>query len=702
MAGYSPCWFLRPPRQTGGLPSALNGLQPPRCHITRSIHSRNGPTQSESLRFALKKDAHPTDSRQHLKKVILENWAYGSSPAPLWTTQPRNAESYFENRENALSRVRDIRALQSFVEGNVISSSGETTSSPSVQRALREALKNCERHNSYGEILSFLNGLSTRLDRLESKKDYYIHVLGIHYACLAFSESALKYHLHGCLAARDQPLDLEHSQYIVQSLLSFFRASSFHDPKRATDKFLSHVIGNSESESPSLCERLYWARADVRPVQVGGYLSFLVYAKVVKARLELWDRYLEHTVGCSEHDHREYQSAYEYAAALVDVDKLPGALRVLKQVSRRAGNDLPGISTFSRLDVLLKKKAIRESLSKFVSEREHTTILGAEINRIEQRLGIRWDPDRALHTAVSDAGDVTDQPLLSMDATSPGYDSPERLIAEITHLGDSKNPTHLNLIADLLDEYAGHLVPISIPFWSDPDTTFYWAPQRSSVELASLDQDSGRVKKLSDLGLMKVTADKGEGPFALAPSLHLVQLGMLYIQHSLAEQPEFSPEPILGFPLEQPPKIPEMDFWQYPTESLEEHERAPEEPEDKPFEKHEERSDASSDLRETGYLVTWDRAFGRFLIVYIGKGRRAVDPTREFQVLDTDGAPDAIMEVYPLDMAPTNTGPTIGFPSYRVELDPSPDLQQKWFLREGSISRRANDARPDMGLVESG
>ncbi|KAL5001811.1 hypothetical protein BDV10DRAFT_191833 [Aspergillus recurvatus] len=494
----------------------------------------------------------------------------------------------------------------------------------------QEALERSERGSTDADILTFINGVEARLKLIDSGKDVaaHVHHMGIRYACSVFSEPSLRHHLQSYLAAGGKPLGLYESLALVEGLLSALQTLSFQDPKRDTSSLLRLATGEAGSDSPNLHRILFWARDDVSPMKVGGYLSLLVKAKNDTVRHKLWNDYLQRTVRNQYPILREYQSAYVYAMSLVDAGDSPGAVKALKQVSALARNDLPGISNFERVRDLLRDDAIKEVLGQIVSEGEYAKLLDIQLSDIEQRLGVTWldylDPDESLHLGISDTRAASDQPLLNIDGDSPGYESPERLVAEIRAHGCSKSSADICRIADLLDDYEGILVPISIGSWPTSDAKLYWAPQRSPLKLgrAVSESDGSQNVSLSEVGLARVIASEGESPYALAQTLHLIQLGYL-----LARQPMSS----------------------------------------------EEGSDVSPQLEETGHLVAWDRAHGRMLVVFAGTGRGPVDAAVEFGGLSEASACGAIARVDPLNDA-WAVGPNIRIFRYRLEQDPSPNL----------------------------
>ncbi|KAL4764190.1 uncharacterized protein BDW70DRAFT_148159 [Aspergillus foveolatus] len=492
------------------------------------------------------------------------------------------------------------------------------------------ALERCERGSTDGDILAFINGLEARLKLIDGGNHVatHIHHMGIRYACSALSEPSLRHHLQSYLAAGGKTLGLYESLALVERLLSALQTLSFQDPKRDVSGLFRLVTGEAGPDSPSLHRILFWARNDVSPMSVGGYLSLLVKTKDDTVRHKIWSEYLQRTVRNRTPIFREYQSAYVYAMSLVDAGDSPGAVSALKQVSVLARNDLPGISHFERVRDLLEDDAINEVLSQIVSEREYAKILDIKLGDIEQRLGITWlddlDPDESLHLGLSDNRAASDQPIFDMDGDSSGYESPERLVAEIRAHGNSKSIVDHCKIADLLDDYEGSLIPISIESWPTSDTKFYWAPQRSPLELgkAISVSDCSQDVLLSKVGLARVIASKEENPYALVQTLHLIQLGYL-----LAERPRSS----------------------------------------------EHSSEVSPQLEETGYLVAWDRAYARMLVVFAGTCRGPVGAAVEFGDISEPSAFRAIARVEPLNNA-WAVGPKTRIFRYRLEQDPSPDL----------------------------
>lgn len=605
------CW-LRP------------ALRPVRRNTTSAIHSDRGPAQSELLRFALTRKNHTENPELNFEKlftdVFLEQWPLNSAPAPLWTPKPGDPSS----TKVALSRAEHLHSVQHFIERNLVDTTAGDDFMAIYGKEFKKAVKSCERHHTYGDILSFINGVDTRLKRLGSRMHVDFHAVGIYYACLTLSECSLDYHIRCYLAAADSPikekLGEEDSLSLVKGLLSSLQAVPFQDPSRDISNILRLINGESQPDVSNLHQILYWSKEDAKMSQVEDYLALLAQSGDTTIRRLMWEKYLR----SDDAELTGFHSGYVYAASMVRAGKPNDALAALRTLSERAGNDLPHISEFEDLNGILENDIINEELCQLVSKEEYAKILYVQISEVERRLGLPLDGE-ASHEAISDTS-ASEKPLVTIDGDSSGYESPGRLVAEIKALGCSKHPADLNNIGNLLDEFEGSFIPTCVPSWPGPDAEFYWAPQRSPVGLHNAHpqkNDSSPNTSLSDSGLVKVTPGHSQTPYAFGQTLHLMQLGYLLMK-------------------QQPPAS---------TAHF----------------------DTSPQPQETGYLVTWDRVSGRFLIVFAGVEHGVVDPLTESHIRAGPSGRDAIVEINPLNYKHT-LGRDIYIPSYRLEVDPSPDL----------------------------
>ncbi|KAL4932862.1 uncharacterized protein BDV17DRAFT_287787 [Aspergillus undulatus] len=449
--------------------------------------------------------------------------------------------------------------------------------------------------------------------------------MGIRYACASLSESALKHHLRGYFAATNgRRAGLLQSRDIAKTFLYALRTLSFGGSKRDISTLLQLITGDAGPDTPNLHQVLCWAQGEPGRKYVGVYLSLLVHARDRTVRHDIWNQYLQLL---NDPTFSDWTSAYTYAETLLEVGEVSEAQTVLAQFSKCVGNRLPGISSFRGLQKFLRVDAICETLAQIASENELKSLLLTEIGHIEKRLGLKWSKNK--HKGLSQAGVVGDKPILTIDGDSPGLESPERLLAEIQDWGGSKFAADLSQVADTLDDLEGELVPMAVTDWPNADMELYWAIHRSPVELCSESRleipDSQKVSA-SNLGLVKVTRSSNESLFAFEPPLHLMQLGYLLAKRSPPDDKESGGEAI----------------------------------------------DTSSQLHETGYLVTWDRVSGIFVLVFAGKGHGRIAPTTEFSTLAAPLGCATIIPIPPqIDACDVSK---YRFPKYRLELDPGLDL----------------------------
>ncbi|KAL4886938.1 hypothetical protein BJY04DRAFT_176865 [Aspergillus karnatakaensis] len=590
-----------------------------------------GPTQSQLLRFALAKDTHQLHAHGgpvslNLREIFLGEWPV----TPLWALSYGNDHFVIpEARHKALSRITSIEDMERYIWLRMLSHRDNCSIfHPTEHLLISEAFRKCEEQNTRADILAFINGIAVKLKNFESSDRDFIHYLGMFYAVNVSSSPALEYHLRGF--SGEKPLGVAKSNSIVRELLRSLHSLSFEESARDARKLLRLINGRAGSDdAPSLHKVLCWSQrslgAETRPT-TPEYLSLLVHARADTLRQGMWDDLISYLVGQTGLlDRRLFHATYLYAGTLINAGQPAEALSVLKVLSKALGDKLPYLSRFKQLDIFLQDDKICGELPYLAGENEYMKILSSHLHSIERRLGLEWQPVQELHSAMSSQSVIASgQPLFTMDGASTGYEGPERLVEEVRTHGCSKLSADISKIVNLLDEYEGELIPVSVDV--SLDTEFYWAPQRSPVKLRARSSspaktDVKRNEVLADLGLVKVTTSRDEGLVASECSLHLIQLGYLLQKESRA----------LGSD----------------TKEL-------------------------AGLKELGYMVTWDRVHGRFLLVYAGTVRGPVDPTIR---LDRSFVPPglrAIMRVKCLQHQ--IVGPHVRVPFYSLELDPSPNV----------------------------
>lgn len=621
--------------------------QPPLRHVSVNHHAKRKtpflePTPSQLLRFALTGTTQPAQNGtrnpeldQQLQDLFLEEWPFNSAPPPSWGSFLQKGTGLNPKvlLKGLRHDVRSLRHLQTFLERNVnVAGSGALLQTESC-KPLAQTLERCERFDSYRDILTAINGIIARIKRLRDPVNSELYVLGMRYACSCLSVPALKYHLEGYHKAGFRKLDTETSVVLIKSLLSSLHSMQSEDPGFNTSPILDLVIGGGSEQASqyNLHDILCWAGPEGSIESIDEYVPLLMMQRSDASLHSVWNRLLLAISPASSS--RTFQSAYACMMAMIDTAKPETAVKYLRQISKRAGNTLPGISQFEKLGVLLSDTKICEVLPDLAGEKEYLNVLDNQLGYLEKRLGINWQPEKSLHASVSDPDCIaTGQSLITIDGDSAGFDSSSRLVSEIQALGCSRSSMDLGRIAYLLDEHEGSEIPVSLPTSGHTSYEFVWLPQRSPIEFSNCllpgKTDMSAPWSNATLGLIQAKLVR-DGVVASDRSLHLMQLGYLVMRTA---------------------------------------------PQDKAV------SEKQGAWQESGHIVAWDRTGGQFLAVFIGQGYGVVDPGLRSQSRQIPSGLGAIARITlsgDIDTpSPANSAPSLGANSagYRFDVDPSPDL----------------------------
>lgn len=574
--------------------SISSGAHLPNAAIQiRSNYRCPEPTASQLLRFALvgttqhlQNTISKSELDRHLEAAFFEKWPYINRPLPPWQPVQRKpvnatAKSFRKELRYDVENLADLRGL---IERNVnTAESGALFEN--VGEALGQTLERCQRYNSYGEILSIISALVSRLERQGATVSKDIYFLGMQYACLCFSAPALEYHLHGYRRTGSQRLGLQSSVKLVKSLLSSILPIRFEDPAYDASSMLSLVTGENQSrQDPQhiLGDILYWSDPKASTKDIGTYAYVLGKLGSKKLLRRLWDRLRQQlsTDPCS----RDIYAAYSCAMAFIDVGESEAAAACLKETSEHVNNALPDIAKSYLLTKLLAEPNVRAAVSKHAGEQAFTRVLEEQLRIIENRLGLKWQEEQSIHSNINDPScHVTDQPLLTIDGESVGFDSVQRLIAEIRALGSSSSRSDLSAIADLLNEHEGDEIPLFTQNLKTGPLEFAWFPQCSPIEFSGCLTPAGHDAAVSSspasLGLLRGRFNDHGTPLTTERSLHLIQLGYLGMR---------------------------------PASSGMDSDRS--------------RARQPGEWKDTGHIVAWDRVVGNFVIVFTGKGRGIINP----------------------------------------------------------------------------
>ncbi|GFF37521.1 hypothetical protein IFM46972_05249 [Aspergillus udagawae] len=552
--------------------------------ITKIKTPNHEPTPSQILRYALtgttktlRQDVSKQDLDDHLNDVFSGEWPLTTLPPPLWSSlRPKTASTDKEVFFKGLKHdVRNLRHLQIFIERHINGYGACVLLQADHCKFLAQALERCQRHHSAAEILVAINALLSRLQRLQAPLHRNLQMLGIYYACLSYSTAAIERHLRDLLAVRHRRLGLRPSVALVDALYMSIRSFELQGDHPDTCSMLERVTGESgvdDASEVTLHTILFWALPGKPMASIERYFRLLVKLKSRRLLDSVWGGVLKH-LSAKPADHK-FHTAYSCIMALIVEGDVAMATTYLEEISKRADNTLPYISEFKNLSVLLANQEICELLSRLSGEDEYLKILEVQLEHMERRLGINWLPEKSLHTSISDLSyNATGHPLLTMDGDSTGYESSERLIAEMQALGCSGSFSDLTRLANCLDEYGGEQIPVVQSSTEDTPLELAWVPQRCPVDVL----DSSEVRPAehtttspSSLGLLRLDPENAGLSPTDTRSLHLMQLGYLIIK----------------------PKAPSSEH----------------------------------EWRESGHIVALDRTSGQLFAVFVGKAQGRISP----------------------------------------------------------------------------
>lgn len=576
--------------------------------LTRSSSLR--VTQSQLLQFALtgskppiKDDGTELNGDRCFNELFLEEWPSPTNPKPSLGSVIQVKTETTEDGDipgDPKGDAQLLQKLQSYIEKNVRNGRQCALLQDDQCKPLMRALSLCQEQHSYGEILMLINAAIHRIEMLQTPVSENLHFLGMYYACLAFSAPALQHHLDNFGRSCSRHLTSEESVLLVRVLDTTLQGLVFQRPDFDAAAMLSVVAGESGSAPPprqTLHGILYWDGLENGSEDIGLYLTLLARLRSDSLLRRVWKQTLEKMAASS---FPAFESTYGFVKSFVDTGKPQDAIKYFRQISENSNGALPDISRFQGLSGLLTDGEVCQILPELAGPEEYLRMVETQTEDMENRLGIRWRPRMSHHTDISDPSTIfTNQPLLTIDGESSGYESAQRLIAEIHTFGCSKSTAELGTIATLLDEHDGECIPVCVSREEDHPLEFCWFPQRSPVEWSSqslpLSTDMSRPWSPLTLGLVRARLSSGSSFLTKERFLYLMQLGYL------AVRPKNAP------PGDSPP-------W-----------------------------------KESGHIVAWDRVSGQFLMVHPDNGRRIIGTSQLLEASAPQSSLVTIRVIYPMD-----------------------------------------------------
>lgn len=507
---------------------------------------------------------------QRLRHVFNTDWSSdAAAPPAFWKQQQRMFDKATVDSFNYQLRfkIQKISHLQVFAQRYVYSKTGAILLQGHGCHRLAIALEHCQRYNSYQEILATLNAIIMRVQKLAVPVNRHLRALAIHYASLVFSAAAMKPHLED-FSILDRNVRGRYSAALMDSLCFAFDAldsPGSQEELASMRRLIGPLNECDELEPHSLHKLLFW---NDFAAQRRREVSMPLLAKLGMDHLldSVWEM-----VKGSVLTEQNLSPIYRCVIEMVKNGNSSKALEYMRQLSSMFGGSLPSISQEKNLNVLLDDQEIGEALPRLAGEKERLSILEDQIRMLEKRLGVYWDPEKSAHVGFSDPDcNATEQPLFDMDGESPGYDSSERLVAEVMALGCSKSMEDLGKIADLLDDQEGQMIPISTP---NRGFEFAWYPERSPTELvgspSTPQNDKPNPWPVACLGLKRIRLVGNQVSPAQQYPLCFIPLGRLFMRTKRNELPALNSK----------------EDWQYKW-------------------------------GPTKYIIGWERFYGRFVLVY--------------------------------------------------------------------------------------
>ncbi|KAJ5645440.1 hypothetical protein N7507_011451 [Penicillium longicatenatum] len=597
------------------------------------------PSTSQLLRFSITasngeapNDDHSKALRRRVTGLLDAEWELGNPPAALWL--PLKGVQSINQRQGTLllHSVADVPGLKAVVERMVIDPEGAARLQVNNCFVLAKALQRCQSHNTYSEIVAVLSDIIARLERLKLPIYSQLCELGIYYAALDLSTSALQQFLRAW--QRKTAKRLTYGDRIVQALTSAVNKKMFEAPSYDPSALLAEIT-REEGVSSDLQTILYQSLCEDQH----GFAAFLRLLAGIGSDESLYEFWAAFLQKFDSEDPEVCRSAYSVVLTLIKAGRSETALDFLEDISKQCNGTLPHIETSHDLQALSQDPVLGKSLANLVNDECYKKLLEAGFTSMEQRLGIKWQEAGGESSSKAHFGvtldsfwtSFTDQPLVTIDGDCAGYDDISRLYPELQAHGCSKSRQELGQVLDLLNDFDGDVYNVVVQLnlseeqWKSfqsefSSAEFRWCPQRSPIEFSDSPlptlADQSEHWTSASLGLMRARPYVNGEPQAGANGLHLMQLGYLEMR------------------------------------------RGPSEP-----------------WQPSGYIVAWDRQYGETIALFVGKhsaviGRGPVSSNAPF---------GAVMYIRPFDkphvlpLSP-DRHPREFAGHYYLDIDPSPDL----------------------------
>ncbi|CAG7942388.1 unnamed protein product [Penicillium olsonii] len=634
-------------------------IQPcyPKSRISvRNLHTSvpaskqtHDPSPSELLRFALTGSSKPAQSldsdiasSSHLRELFALTWKSNSPPAPLWTALKGLAPHDEELSRGLETQTTDISSLKNLVERFTNDEHGAVLLQAQNSTFLRLALHRCQRHNTLSDILSVMSDIVARLNRLRFSVQPGTYTTGMSFAMLDLSAAALYQFLKAHRLGGMPAIGLRESMRIIKNCSEALDHRAFEDLEYDRSAMLAQITGEGDlvpRGNLRLHDSLYWAQPSkedgiryTSQLSAQDYICLLVKLGSDEVLHSCWTSFLKNV---QPNNHHSCFAAYQIVLTLIQSTNPDIAVKYLEQVSQHCGDNLPFIARFPNLQVLIDDPVVGEALPDLVRGEDYIEVLKVQLENMEQRMGLQWSSECQEHSnaalepseSIWEAFGDQHMPNFGLGSTESPYES--QLHAELHAHGCSKSPVALHRIVDLLHDYDGQFLEIPTPVCVGKErlgeigsklgpVELRWSPEHSPVEFSdsriSLRHDSTRPCTSLDLGLIRARLIIGGVPQSGVNSLHLLQLGDIYVRYG--------------------PDGP----WQ-----------------------------------SSGYIMVWDRHFGELLGLYVGQTSGIIDSGPA-----SVGPFGALMHIGPESNLGRGASSSTTLRNcrgpYHLDIDPGPDL----------------------------
>ena len=497
---------------------------------------------------------------------------------------------------------------------------------------IKDVLSRCHTQVQYEELLAMVNATFARLQSLKATPSKDLLLLGIFYASICFSPSALQHYVAQYVEGGHGSLSEEAATNLVKTLLAGIRTRVWADWPLQREQMREVVAGvavEGADSSPSLHSILGLSGDILGRELAQDYATLLGVLGSVERLSELWDS-MPAKLG-SDGAPGLLATAVRCLEAFIKAGNTREAVQRARDASQFV--DLNKI-----LPVSLWKSLIEHDTSGLLhdvlNEQTAALVLQDQLHLIEISLGTVWSGSQ--HTKAHDTMSVSNHDQLDelnvYNELGMGEIPASVMIKRLLHgtviNGSSKHMASLSVIADFLNEYEGVEIPLGIH--EDLQQEYAWFPQCSPIEFTGYETpvgfDMATPRSTASLGLFRARPDCNGMPLKSGRHLHLMQLG--YIASRIPG------------PREQQ----NIDSWM-----------------------------------RTGHIIGWDRLNQCLVLLWVGKGFGTITPglsrptlpaslpylSAKIEVVESDSGKLNIQSIQPLD----NTG------AYWLDVDPGFDLQ---------------------------